>query len=417
MSLAFGRDILSIPGPSMIPDRVLQAMHRPAPNIYEGDLIDLTARIKDDLKEVAQTDGEALIYIANGHGGWEAALSNIVNRGDKLLALSTGRFTRGWIEIAKPLGADVTEIDFGTDAPIDPQKVEDALRADRAHEIRAVICVQTDTASSVKNDIKALRAAIDAAKHPALLMVDCIACLACDEYRMDEWGVDVTVSACQKGLMTPPGLAFNHINEKAIEARKRCDQTTGYWDWTMRRTPDVYYMNFYGTAPTHHLFGLGTAMDMILREEGIENTWKRHEILASSVWAAIEAWGTEGSISCNVTDRNNRSTAVTSVRTGDHDADALRRWSQDEAGLTLGINLGLTALGSARENGLFRIGHMGHLSPPMILGTIATIDAGFKKLNIPHGPGAIEAATRVIAKSETASNPKSSTNQSGTCCT
>ena len=397
MSLAFGRDILSIPGPSMIPDRVLQAMHRPAPNIYEGDLIDLTARIKTDLQAVARTKGEALIYIANGHGGWEAALSNVVNRGDKLLALSTGRFTKGWIAIADALGAVTTEIDFGTNAPIDPQKVEDALRADKNHEIIAVITVQTDTASSVKNDIAALRKAIDAAKHPALLMVDCIACLACDEYHMDDWGVDVTVSACQKGLMTPPGLAFNHISEKAVEARQRCTQTTGYWDWEMRRKPDVYYMNFYGTAPTHHLYGLGTALDMILREEGLENVWNRHQIHANAVWAAIDVWGTEGQISCNVTDRSARSTAVTSVFTGDHDADALRRWAQDQAGLTLGINLGLSALGSARESGMFRIGHMGHLSPPMILGTLATIDAGLKALNIPHGSGALDAASQVIA--------------------
>jgi len=398
MSLAYGRDILSIPGPSMIPDRVLQAMHRPAPNIYEGELIDLTARIKDDLKAVARTNGEALIYIGNGHGGWEAALSNIVNRGDKLLALSTGRFTKGWIEIAKPLGAIVEEIDFGTNAAIDPQKVEDALKADKNHEIRAVITVQTDTASSVKNDIQALRRAMDAAGHPALLMVDCIACLACDAFHMDDWGVDVTVSACQKGLMTPPGLAFNHINEKAWEARQRCNQTTGYWDWSMRRTPDVYYMNFYGTAPTHHLYGLGTALDMILREEGLENVWARHQTLANAVWAAIDVWGEEGQVACNVKDRADRSTAVTSVFTGVHNSDDLRRWCQDQAGLTLGINLGLSALGSARESGMFRIGHMGHLSPPMILGTLATIDAGLKALNIPHGSGALDAASTVIAK-------------------
>ncbi len=398
MSLAYGRDILSIPGPSMIPDRVLQAMHRPAPNIYEGDLIELTARIKTDLQAVARTKGEAIIYIANGHGGWEAALSNVVNRGDKLLALSTGRFTKGWIEIAKPLGAIVEELDFGTNAAIDPQRVEDALKADTSHDIRAVITVQTDTASSVKNDIAALRQALDAAGHPALLMVDCIACLACDEYHMDDWGVDVTVSACQKGLMTPPGLAFNHISEKAWEARQRCTQTTGYWDWTMRRTPDVYYMNFYGTAPTHHLFGLGTALDMILREEGLPNTWSRHNTHARAVWAAIDAWGKDGPMACNVPVKAARSAAVTTVSTGDHDADGLRAWCQQQAGLTLGINLGLAELGAARQKGMFRIGHMGHLSPPMILGTLATIDAGLKALNIPHGGGALDAAAHEIAK-------------------
>lgn len=398
MSLAFGRDILSIPGPSIMPDRVLQSMQRPAPNIYEGPLLEMTAQIKRDLQEVAGTTAEALIYIANGHGGWEAALSNVVNRGDKLLALSTGRFTKGWIDIAKPLGAVVEELDFGHNAPIDPQQVEDLLRADRNHEIRAVITVQTDTASSVKNDIKAVRDAIDAAGHPALFMVDCIASLACDAYEMDAWGVDVTVSACQKGLMTPPGLAFNHVNEKAQDARKRCDQTTGYWDWTMRLKPDIYYMNFYGTAPTHHLFGLSTALDMLLREEGMPNVLKRHKVHAEAVWRAIETWGSAGGpLECNVPDPAHRSHAVTSVLTGNADADGLREWCASQTGLTLGVGLGLADPATRNQPGLFRIGHMGHLSPPMILGTIATIDAGLKALDIPHGSGAVEAAGDVIA--------------------
>lgn len=397
MSLAYGREFLSIPGPSMMPDRVLQAMHRAAPNIYEGDLIDLTARIKTDLQTVADTTADALLYIANGHGAWEAALSNIVNRGDKLLALNTGRFTSGWAAMATPLGAEVEIIDFGTHDPIDPDQLETRLRADRNHEIKAIICVQTDTATSVKNDIPAVRAAIDAAGHPALFMVDCIACLACDEYHMDAWGADVTVSACQKGLMTPPGLAFNHINEKAFEARGRCTQTTGYWDWTLRKTPDIYYMNFYGTAPTHHLFGLGTALDMILREEGLQNTWTRHTTLAKAVWAAIDKWSEAGTISFNVPDPAHRSTAVTSVLTGEANATELRRWCADQTGLTLGVDLDIYSPRGSDHQGLFRIGHMGHLNPPMILGTLGTIEAGLKALGIPHGQGALDAATSVIA--------------------
>ena len=397
MSLAFGRDILSIPGPSMIPDRVLQAMHRPAPNIYEGDLIDLTYRIKDDLKTVAGTRSQALIYIANGHGGWEAALSNVINRGDKVLALSTGRFTKGWAEMAKQLGADVIELDFGRNSAVDPDVVETALRDDKHKEIKAVICVQTDTASSIKNDIPSIRKAIDAASHPALFMVDCIASFACDEYHMDEWGVDVTVSACQKGLMTPPGLAFNHVNEKALEVRKNCTQTTGYWDWSMRSNPEIYYMNFYGTAPTHHLFGLGTALDMILREEGLQNVWKRHTVLAEAVWAALDKWSHDDGLKMNVASSVDRSTAVTSILTGEGQAEKIRSWCEKEAGLTLGVGLGLGGPTGGMETDLFRIGHMGHLSPPMILGTLATVDSALKSLNIPHGAAALDAASKVVA--------------------
>ena len=397
MSLAFGRPQLSIPGPSIFPDRVLNAMHRAAPNIYEGEIIDLTARIKTDLQDVARTKGEALIYIANGHGGWEAALSNIVNRGDVILSLETGRFTFGWAEMARDLGAEIETIDFGTNTSIDPQRVEDHLRADSAGRIKAILAVHTDTASGVRNDIRALRAAIDAAGHPALLMIDCIASLACEPFEMDHWGVDIMVAGSQKGLMTPPGLAFNFVNDKAIAARKSCTQTTGYWDWTMRLDPEIYYMNFYGTAPTHHLYGLGVALDILLREEGLEAAWRRHDILAGAVWAAIAAWGKGGSIRCNVADPGMRSTAVTSVLIDPEFAEPLRNWTDSQCGLTLGVGLGLDNDLNARAPGLFRIGHMGHLNPPMILGALATIDTGLKALNIPHGAGAIEAATGHIA--------------------
>jgi len=239
MSLNKGRQTLAIPGPSIMPDRVLRAMHRPAPNIYEGELIDLTARIMTDLKRVARTDGEVAVYMCNGHGAWEASLSNTLNRGDHVLALSTGRFTKGWIDIARALGAEVQEIDFGPKSTIDPQAVEDALRADPA--IKAVLCVHTDTASSVRNDIPAIRSAIDAAGHDALLMVDCIASLACDRFEMDAWGVDVMVTGCQKGLMTPPGLGITFQNEKALARRREVTQTTVYWDWLPRIEPEIYY--------------------------------------------------------------------------------------------------------------------------------------------------------------------------------
>lgn len=397
MSLANGRPFLALPGPSVIPDRVLQAMHQPAPDIYGDALAERTIQIKKDLQTVARTDGDALIYIGNGHAGWEAALNNIVNPGDRLLALETGRFTRGWIDVAERLGARIDTMDFGTANPLDPDRVDNFLRADTNHTIKAVLVVQVDTASSVRNDIKNLRRALDASNHPALLMVDCIASFGCERFDMDDWGVDVTVSACQKGLMTPPGLAFNHINDKAWAVRQHATQVTGYWDWAPRRDPEAFFMNFYGTAPTHHLFGLAEALTMILREEGLETVFKRHAVLAKAVSAAVDGWATNGPLHCNIADPSHRSHAVTTIQTGNCDADALRHWCETQAGLTLGVGLSLEGPSNPPKSNLFRIGHMGHVNPPMILGTLATIDAGLKALGIAHGQDALARASRVVA--------------------
>ena len=227
MTLSRGRDVLAIPGPSIVPDRVLNAMHRAAPNIYEGELIEMTATVVADLKRLAGTAGEAVIYIGNGHAVWEAAIANILRPGEKALVLATGRFGLGWAATARQMGIDAEVMDFGFGLAIDPARVEARLRADAAREIRAVLAVQTDTASSVRSEIASLRAALDAAGHPALLAVDCIACLACDRFEMDAWGVDVMVAACQKGLMTPPGLAFTFQGARAMAERVRCPSP--YW--------------------------------------------------------------------------------------------------------------------------------------------------------------------------------------------
>jgi alanine-glyoxylate transaminase/serine-glyoxylate transaminase/serine-pyruvate transaminase len=391
MTLSRGRDLLAIPGPSIIPDRVLNAMHRPAPNIYEGELIELTETVIADLKRVAGTGGSVAIYIGNGHAGWEAAIANMLAPGHKALVIATGRFGLGWAETARRMGVDVEVMDFGFRAGLDAGRVADRLRADRAHAIRAVLTVQTDTASSVRNDIAALRRAIDAAGHPALLAVDCIASLACDPFQMEALGVDVTVAACQKGLMTPPGLAFTFHGRRAEAARVPCPSP--YWDWGPRVRPELYYQLFCGTAPTHHLYGLRTALDMIL-EEGLERVWARHAAFARAIWAAVEAWGAGGDFALNMTEPDLRSHAVTTIRTARGDGPRLRRWCADTAGLTLGI--ALTVAGED-EDSLFRIGHMGHLNPPMLLGTLATIEAGLTALGIAHGPGAPEAAAAVIA--------------------
>ncbi|MEM8789469.1 MAG: aminotransferase class V-fold PLP-dependent enzyme [Pseudomonadota bacterium] len=396
MSLAHGRPTRAIPGPSIIPDAVLNAMHQAAPNIYEGPLIDTTASVMADLKRVARTEGDLAMYIGNGHAAWEAALVNTLAPGDRILVLSTGRFGLGWADMARRLGIEVEIMEFGPRAVADPAQVEDRLRADKRHEIKALLTVQTDTASSVNNDIAAIGAALKAAAHPALYFADCIASLACERFEMDAWGVDVMVSACQKGLMTPPGVAMTWSNGRAAAARRGLERVSPYFDWAPRHDPGHYYQNFCGTAPTHHIFGLRAALDMILAE-GLEAVWHRHQVMAETVWAAVDVWAETGDLRANIADRAARSVAVTGVLTGPDDAARIRAWCEREANVTLGIGLNLEGGDLPQGGSLFRIGHMGHLNPPMILGTLGTIDAGLKALGIAHGGGALRVASEVIA--------------------
>lgn len=401
MTLANGRHTLAIPGPSVIPDRVLQAMHRPAPNIYTGALIDLTHSIVPDLKAVARTRHHVAMYIGNGHAAWEAALVNVLEPGDRILSPSTGRFSHGWSDMARSIGAEVDVIEFGNRSVIDPDQVEAALRADTAMKIKAVLVVQTDTSTSARNDLVPVRAAIDAAGHPALLMVDSIACLACDDMQMDAWGIDVLVAGCQKGLMTPPGMAFVFFNDKAAARRAEIARVSSYWDWQSRVDPEQYYQYFCGTAPTHHLYGLRTALDMIVHEEGLEAVIARHAQLARAVWAAFEAWSTEGPIELNMSDPSQRSHAVTSVLIGAPAGTLLREWLTENAGLTLGIGLGMAPPDSPEWHGFFRVGHMGHVNSHMLLGTLASIEAGLVALDIAHGSNALSRAAAMCAEAGT----------------
>lgn len=397
MSLANGRHYLAIPGPSVMPDRVLQAMHRPAPNIYTGQLVDMTRSLIPDLKAIARTRHNVAMYIANGHGAWEAALVNTLSRGDRIVILGTGRFCLGWGEMARAMGVDCEVIDFGPRSDIDLARVAETLEADTDHRIKAVLAVQVDTSTSVKNDIRALRGTLDAARHPALLFSDNIACLACDEFHMDDWGVDVMVTGSQKGLMTPPGMAFVFFNDKAEAAREAADLVTPYWDWRPRIDPDEYYRYFNGTAPTHHLYGLRTALDMIA-EEGLENVWARHATLARAIWAAIEVWGQAGPVRPNIADRAKRSTAVTTINFGSGNGQRLRDWMTENAGVTLGIPLSGLEGSDAQKEDFLRIGHMGHVNAHMVLGVLANLQAGMAALQIPHGPTGLEAAVNVIAE-------------------
>ncbi|ABG31371.1 aminotransferase class V-fold PLP-dependent enzyme [Roseobacter denitrificans] len=395
-NLSAGREYLAIPGPSVIPDAVLQAMHRAAPNIYAGALPDMMPGLVADLRRVARTRHHVAIYIGNGHAAWEAALANVIGAGDRVLVPATGSFGHDWGDMAAGLGAEVETLDFGKASAMDMARIGEALKADRSHAIKAVLAVHVDTSSSVRNDIAALRAVMDEAGHPALLMVDCIASLGCDVFEMDDWGVDVMVTACQKGLMVPPGMAFVFFNDKAGEVRRQMPRVSRYWDWTPRAAPDLFYQYWNGTAPTHHVYGLRAALDMI-HAEGIEAVWRRHEVLAHAIWAACSAWGAGGSLAFNVAEPDARSRAVTSLKLESPQATALRDWTENQLGLTLGIGLGMATRGDPAWHGFFRLGHMGHINGHMIMGMLGGVDAGLKALDIPHGPGALEAASTVIA--------------------
>jgi alanine-glyoxylate transaminase / serine-glyoxylate transaminase / serine-pyruvate transaminase len=376
---------------------VLRAMHQGSPNIYEGPLIEVVASLWPDLRAVAGTTGHVAMYIGNGHAAWEAANANLFSRGEKALVLATGQFGLSWANSARAMGIEVEVLDFGKSAPADMDRIEAALRADTGHQIKAVLTTHVDTASSIKTDIPALRAAMDAAGHPALLAVDCIASLGCDAFRMDDWGVDVTVAACQKGLMTPPGMAFVWFSEAARLRCGKSDLATPYWAWGPRAEPEEFWQIWDGTAPTSHLFGLREALTM-LHEEGMPQVWQRHRTLAGAVWAAFEAWGAGNpSIAMNVANPADRGWSVTAARLGAPNATALRTWCETKAGVTLGIGLGMAPSTDPAYHGFLRVAHMGHVNAHMTLGALAVMEAGMVALNIPHGEGALQAAARVVA--------------------
>lgn len=395
MPSSHGRDYLAIPGPSIIPDRVLREMHRPSPNIYAGELVEMMGPLTRDLCAVARTAGEVAIYIGNGHAAWEAVLANLVAPGERVLIPATGRFGHGWGEMARELGIDVEILDFGRQSPVDLNQLEAVLRADDAHRIKALLGTHVDTSTGVLNDIAGMRAALDAVGHPALLLSDNIASLACDRFEMDGWGVDAMVAGCQKGLMVPPGISFVFVGQRAIAKRKNMPRVSRYWDFLPRIAPEYFYQYFCGTAPTHHLYGLRAALDMI-HEEGLEAIWARHERQARAVWAACETWAEAGALRLNIADPAHRSRCITALALPAPQGLDLRQWLEQEAGVTLGIGLGMETQADPQATGAFRIGHMGHVNLHGLMGVFGAIEAGFQALGIAHGQGAIARAAEAF---------------------
>jgi alanine-glyoxylate transaminase / serine-glyoxylate transaminase / serine-pyruvate transaminase len=391
MVVRAGREFLAIPGPTTMPDEVLRAMHRPAADIYDGELIGITESLHADLSKLFRTQERSYIYIANGHGAWEAALTNVLSRGDKILVLESGRFAIGWGDAANKLGVEIEILKGDWNRAVRPAEVEARLRQDKDQRIKAVLTVQIDTASGVANDIPAIGQAIRAAGHDALFMVDAVASLGCVPFNMDDWHIDVAMSASQKGLMTPPGLGFVTASARAREAHRKANLRTPYWDWTAREGQE-HYRKYAGTPPVHLMYALRQALDMLFAE-GPEHTFLRHRLLAEAVRRAVGVWSEKGALAFNILAPSERSDTVTTVLVkGDRNAEDLKDYCREKCGVVLGSGIG------ALSGEAFRIAHMGHINAPMILGVLGVVEVGLNALRIPHGEGGILAATKWLGE-------------------
>jgi alanine-glyoxylate transaminase/serine-glyoxylate transaminase/serine-pyruvate transaminase len=389
MVVRAGLEFLAIPGPTTLPDEVLRAMHRSSVDIYAGPLLALTDSLMADLSRLFRTTGRSYIYIANGHGAWEAALTNVLSKGDKVLVLESGRFALSWGDQAKFLGAEVEVLRGDWNRAVRPDEVETRLRADTERSIKAILVAQIDTSSGVVNDIEAIGRAIRAAGHDALFMVDAVASLGCVPFEMDAWGVDVAMSGSQKGLMSPPGLGFVAASERARAAHQKAGLRTPYWDWTAR-DGKVHYQRYAGTPPEQLMFALRAALDMIFAE-GPEAIFLRHRLLAEAVRRAVAVWAEGGALGFNVTAPAERSDTVTTVLLAN--PGALQDYCNVKCGVVLGTGFGEMA-GKA-----FRIAHMGHVNAPMVLGTLGVVETGLAALGIPHRSGGVQAAIAWLGKS------------------
>jgi alanine-glyoxylate transaminase/serine-glyoxylate transaminase/serine-pyruvate transaminase len=381
-----GRHFLQIPGPTNVPDRVLRAIDMPTMDHRGPEFGALGLEVLDGLKHVFQTKQHVVIYPASGTGAWEAALVNTLSPGDRVLMFETGHFASLWQKMATKLGLQPEFVVTDWRRGADPAIVEAKLREDKAHAIKAVCVVHNETSTGVASRIGAIRKAIDAAGHPALFMVDTISSLASIDYRHDEWGVDVTVAGSQKGLMLPPGLSFNAISEKARKSAQSSKLPKAYWGWEeMIANNKTGYFPY--TPATNLLYGLREALTM-LREEGLENVFARHDRHAEATRRAARAWGLE--ILCAVPEEYSSSLTALLTPAG-HDADKLRKTILEAFDMSLGTGLGKLA------GKVFRIGHLGDFNDLTLAGTLAGVEMGLEIADVPHTKGGVQAATDYLA--------------------
>ncbi|HEX4334046.1 MAG TPA: aminotransferase class V-fold PLP-dependent enzyme [Usitatibacter sp.] len=381
-----GRHFLQIPGPTNVPDRVLRAIDRPTIDHRGPEFQALGKEVLEGIKRIFQTKNPVVIYPASGTGAWEAALANTLSPGDKVLMCETGHFAALWQRMAKRLAIDVELIPGDWRHGVNAAEIESRLSADRNHAIKAVCVVHNETSTGVTSNIAAVRKAIDAAHHPALLLVDTISSLASIDYRHDEWGVDVTVGGSQKGLMLPPGLSFNALSEKSLAASKSAKLPRSFWDWGEMLGPNANGFFPY-TPATNLLYGLREAIHM-LEEEGLANVFARHDRHAEATRRAVRAWGLE--VLC--ADPAEYSSSLTAVMMPPgHDAEAFRAVVLRNFDMSLGQGL------SKLSGKIFRIGHLGDFNDLMLMGTLAGVEMGLELAAVPMKKGGILAAAEHLA--------------------
>jgi alanine-glyoxylate transaminase / serine-glyoxylate transaminase / serine-pyruvate transaminase len=387
-----GRHFLQIPGPTNVPDRVLRAMDFPTIDHRGPEFQVLSKKVLSDLKKIFQTQSHVIIYPASGTGGWEASLVNTLSPGDRVLMYETGHFATLWKKLADKLSLTTEFIKGDWRGGVDAAKIEARLAKDSAHEIKAVCVVHNETSTGATSDIPAVRRAIDNAKHPAMLFVDTISSLASIDYRHDEWGVDVTVSCSQKGLMLPPGTAFNAVSAKAVEASQRAKLPKSFWSW--KEIMEANRNGFWPyTPPTNLIYGLAEACDMLL-DEGLENVFKRHQRFGEATRQAVRAWGLE--LVCqNPAEYSNSLTAVAMPKdsTGQfYNADELRKIVLHNFNMSLGTGLAKLA------GWVFRIGHLGDFNDLALIGTLAGVEMGLELAGVPYLKGGVQAALEYLVQ-------------------
>ena len=382
---AAGRHFLQIPGPTNVPERVLRAMDYPTIDHRGPQFATIGKKCLDGIKTIFKTCSHVVIYPASGTGAWEAALVNVLQEGDLVLMVETGHFATLWHKIATKLGLETEFLATDWRRGVDPQAVEDRLRADTGGKIKAVCVVHNETSTGSTSAIAAVRAAIDAVGHDALYLVDTISSLASIDFRHDEWGVDVTVSGSQKGLMLPPGLSFNAVSEKALSVSQASGMRRSYWDWSEQIAANADGAFPY-TPATNLLYGLAEAIDM-LHEEGLDAVFARHDRHAAATRRAVQAWGLE--VLCQ--EPRDFSSSLTAVLLPDgHDADAFRKGVLKKFNMSLGNGL------SKLAGKVFRIGHLGDFNDLMLLGTLSGVEMGLSLADIPHQKGGVDAAMSVL---------------------
>ena len=386
MTFQSGRHFLQIPGPTNVPDRVLRALSRPTIDHRGPEFAKLSLEVLDGLKRIFQTSGHVVIYPSSGTGAWEAALVNTLSPGDRVLMFETGHFATLWRNMAVALGLEVDFVPTDWRHGVDPEVVEQKLVEDKNHRIKSVMAVHNETSTGVTSKIPPVRAAMDRAGHPALLMVDTISSLASIDYRHEEWEVDVTVGCSQKGLMLPPGLGLNALSEKALRASKSAKLPRSFWDWEAMLSANK--IGFFPYTPaTNLLYGLQEAIHM-LEEEGLPNVFARHDRHAEATRRAVQAWGLE--VLC--ADPQEYSSSLTAVMMPEgYDADALLDTILKKFDMCLGIGLGKV------KGKIFRIGHLGHFNDLMLAGTLSGIEMGLSLAGIPFSKGGDAAALDYLA--------------------